>query len=127
MTIDLNGNIRLANTYFLGLNHLNKKVINKNLDEFIPVSDKKNFFVILLDPCTENGELISQLQHSNNEFTIVWSFIKMKENLLSHKRNIIVLFRSDISHQIKTEKQLCEAYEDLASLKNKLQAENIQL
>ena len=127
LTLDLNGDIRFANTHFLNYCNLNNSVINKGLDEFISRSDEKQFFDILLDPAIESGEMISKLNICNNEFTVTWSFLKMKEKPLSQNKNIISLFGSNITQQIKTENQLREAYENLEAIKNKLQAENIQL
>jgi len=127
LSLDLNGTIRFANTYFLEFFNYEKNIIQNNINEYIADGSRKEFFNTVLNSPQKSGKIVSKLKTIKENPSVAWSFVKMKGNSSTDKNNVILLFGADISKQIKVESLLRKTNEDLEFLKNKIQSENIQL
>ncbi len=81
----------------------------------------------VLNAETNKGILISTHKTKSGNRTVAWSFIKQSIDQSSESGGQTYLFGSDITRMKNAEDNLRQAYEKMELLKNKLEAENIQL
>uniref|UniRef100_UPI0026242A7F sigma-54 interaction domain-containing protein n=1 Tax=uncultured Eudoraea sp. TaxID=1035614 RepID=UPI0026242A7F len=127
LALDENGKILIANLYFKEFFNPGDAFINANFEKFLIGETGNEFQKRVLDHKQEKGNLVTQLLTKNGELTVAWSFAKLNNDQSGQNSRYIYLFGTDITQLKKTEENLRKAYSDLEDLKNKIQAENIQL
>lgn len=127
LTLDENGKILFANPYFSEFFPNDQSLINANIDQFLSDEGKKVFKEIALDAKNDIGNVVTQLITPESQLTVAWSFVKLKTSDIKISSRYIYLFGANITQLKQTEEDLRKAYKDLEDLKNKIQAENIQL
>jgi chemotaxis protein methyltransferase CheR len=127
LTLDEKGKILFANPYFFDFFQEDYSITNKNFNQFLTEDAKHLFKERAIDTNNDNGNLVTQLITQKAELTVAWSFVKLKDTDSLQSPRYIYLFGANITQLKETEEDLRQAYKDLEDLKNKIQAENIQL
>jgi transcriptional regulator with GAF, ATPase, and Fis domain len=127
LTTDEKGKILIANRYFKEFFNPGEALINSNLEKFLIGETGNEFQKLVLDRKKEKGNIVTQLLTKNGELTVAWSFAKLSNDQSGQNSRYIYLFGTNITKLKKTEENLRKAYRDLEDLKNKIQAENLQL
>jgi transcriptional regulator with GAF, ATPase, and Fis domain len=127
LTLNENGKILIANPYFKEFFKPGDTLIKANFEKFLIGETGNEFQKRVLDHKQEKGNLVTQLLTKNGELTVAWSFAKLNNDQSGQNSRYIYLFGTNITQLKKTEENLRKAYSDLEDLKNKIQAENIQL
>ena len=127
LSLDVNGSIVFMNPYFKDIFETDTPLIGLRLNELITKETIPVFREEVFKNDNFNGDVVCKLKTAKGISTIAWSYVKLRSNTLGQNQRYITLFGTDISPQIETEGQLRKAYDQLEFLKNKLQAENIQL
>ncbi len=127
VVLDPKGEITYANPAFYELIEQNKELKNTPLLSFLPKQDQNQFIDKVINGQEEKGDLMTVHATAEGTRTIAWSFIRLDDQDEANQLPNIYLFGSDITKVLQTESQLQQAYNDLKLLKNKLEAENIQL
>lgn len=127
LSLDFNGNILFANPYVKEFFPSKTILKNSNFETFLTEDSLAGYQKEILDYDRTGGEIILRLKTELGIRTITWSFVKLKGSPNKSNIQYITLFGTDISLQIESEDALRKAYGQLEVLKNKLQAENIQL
>jgi len=126
-SINIDGTVLFANPYFSKFFNNKQPIEKTNFTNLISPDSVNQFKTVVFDKDIARGNVISKFISNEGELTIAWSFVKLKENISSKDYNYICLFGNNITPLIETEENLQLAFQDLRDLKNKLQAENIQL
>ena len=126
LTLDVKGEILFANPFFINAVSPKTKIKHANFLDLLSEADRGLFQDKVLDAEGFTGKVIASHNGADHPITVSWSFVKLKDDAA---RNImhITLFGADISDQKETELSLIQAYEELEVMKNKLEAENLQL
>lgn len=127
ISLDNDGSIRFANSFFKEFFPADSQIKSTNITKYLPEDSADDFEKQILGSEKGRGELVTQLKTSRGLRTVTWSFVKLRGSGSKIERQYILLFGTDISLQIESQEQLKSAYGQLEILKNKLQAENIQL
>jgi transcriptional regulator with GAF, ATPase, and Fis domain len=101
--------------------------VNLHFKDLLQDTEGQQFRAEVLENENQKGSLVSGHLTKYGKKTVAWSFIKQDFQGNEQAPVQIYLFGSDITRIKKTEENLREAYEKLEILKNKIQAENIQL
>ncbi|MGB5693505.1 MAG: sigma 54-interacting transcriptional regulator [Flavobacteriaceae bacterium] len=96
-------------------------------EDLLQKDDLDIFRKEILEAEATKGTLIITHKTKSGNKTVAWSFIKQSIEESSESGGQTYLFGSDITRMKNAEDNLMKAYENLELLKNKLQAENIQL
>ncbi|GGZ71399.1 hypothetical protein GCM10007028_05870 [Algibacter mikhailovii] len=126
-SIDLNGNILYANTFFKSSFLTEDLIKTTNFKKLISRDTSDAFEAQVFNENNITGNIISKCTQQHKEVSIAWSFVKVKASHTSKAHSYIYLFGQDITSLVETEENLRIANKDLEILKNKLQEENIQL
>ena len=127
LTLDEKGNILFANPYFNEFLDPKETIINTDFEKFLTGETKNEFKKLVYDGKNKKGNIVTQVVAKDAELTVAWSFVKLKNNQSEQVSEYTYLFGANITQLKKTEEELRKAYNDLEDLKNKIQAENIQL
>lgn len=127
LSLDLNGTIKFANTYFLEFFNPENNIIQSKFNQYIEDDKQEEFFNTIFNSEVKSGKIVSKLKTLKGSPSVAWSFVKMKDNSTTNKDNVVLLFGADITKQIEVENQLRKTNEDLKLLKDKIHSENIQL
>lgn len=127
LTLDEKGNILFANPYFKEFYNPEDTFIDIGFDKFLTGETKNEFKKLVYDGKNKKGNIVTQVVAKDAELTVAWSFVKLKNNQSEQVSEYTYLFGANITQLKKTEEELRKAYNDLEDLKNKIQAENIQL
>ena len=127
VAMDLEGKIIYGNSAFKGVLNSGKSLSSLPFVNLLDDDQRELFRKEVLEKDALKG-IISTTHHKpSGKIIINWSFIKPDITGTPDTPALIYLFGSDITHLKKTEQDLRMAYGKLEELKNKLQAENIQL
>ena len=127
VAVDNEGNILYVNRAFEEMIG-NKQIIAKqSFGQLLDASDIDIYKNEVLNSNIDKGSFQTRHSSKSGVKTVVWSFIKQGNTATLESPQNIYLFGSDISKLKRTEQDLREANKNLENLKNKLQAENIQL
>ena len=127
VALDLEGKIIYGNGAFKDILNAGDGLLNKPFTNLLENNDKQLFRQEVLERESEKGIIMSTHHTGKGNKTINWSYMKPNIEGTPESPSMIYLFGSDITNIKKTEQELRIAYEKLEELKNKLQAENIQL
>ncbi|MGB5480191.1 MAG: sigma 54-interacting transcriptional regulator, partial [Eudoraea sp.] len=127
LTLNEKGNILFANPYFNEFLDPKETIINTDFDKLLTGETRNEFRKLVFDSKDEKGNIVTQVVTKDEELTVAWSFVKLKNNQSEQVSEYTYLFGANITQLKKTEEDLRKAYNDLEDLKNKIQAENIQL
>ena len=125
--LDTSGTVLYVNSSFKDLLEIKHTLRNQSFIDMLKGPDRIEFRREVLESNTTKGKLIIEHATRDADMTVTWSFIKQSADGNPDVEARIFLFGSDITRLKKSERNLREAFEELERLKNKLQAENIQL
>jgi len=120
------GKVIYANGAFKELLHL-KNPIKGPFEDLLKGPDRLDFKRNVLESTEQKGSLVTTHPTGAGNLTVTWSFMKQTPREATDSEASIFLFGSDVTRLKRTEQNLRDAFEELETLKNKLQAENIQL
>ena len=127
VALDVNGKIIYRNSAFDTL--LSDPTGRSALffEDLLKEFDLESFRKEVMESGADKGSLISTHKTKSGNKTVAWSFIKQSIDESSETGGQTYLFGSDITRMKNAEDNLRQAYENMELLKNKLEAENIQL
>ncbi|MGB5169885.1 MAG: sigma 54-interacting transcriptional regulator, partial [Eudoraea sp.] len=126
-SINKSGLILFANPHFIDFFGPVESLIKTDFTRFLEDGNKEDFLASLFGGKSHTGNIINEVKTPKGQIYVAWSFVKLKGYKPSLPKNYVTLFGLDITQQIHNEKSLQLAYNQLEILKNKIQAENIQL
>lgn len=127
LALDAEGKIIYGNLAIKEMFGWENSIPKLPFEDLLQKKERQQFRTEVLVSKNHKGSLISVHPSKKGKRTVAWSFIRQDSEGSQQTAVQIYLFGSDISRMKKTEEDLREAYENLEILKNKLQAENIQL
>ena len=127
LTLSDNGKIVFANPFFTNFFEEDHPILNVSFDQFLTEDDKQVFRELAIKNKNGTSNMVTQLLTPKSVLTVAWSLVKLKNEDVIPSSPYIYLFGSNITQLKQTEENLRQAYRDLEELKNKIQAENIQL
>ena len=125
--LDTSGTILYVNGSLKDLLGFSRTVRKQSFGDLLRGPDRIAFKREVLESEASKGNLITEHPSDTSQMTVTWSFIKQSIDGNPEDNPRIFLFGSDITRLKNSERNLREAFEELEKLKNKLQAENIQL
>jgi transcriptional regulator with PAS, ATPase and Fis domain len=127
VALDVEGKIIYGNTALEALMGKAAGMVKRPFEDLLELSDRTTFREQVLESDNTKGKLITTHRAEKGRKTVAWSFIRHANSGTDESSVHTYLFGSDITRMKKADEDLREAYEKLEVLKNKLQAENIQL
>lgn len=127
LSLDQNGVILFTNPHFIEFFGERESLLQTDFLRFLTITNKEEFLKTLFNNKSNTGTTINLVHTLKGDLTIAWSFVKLKGPRPGLPKEYVTLFGLDISQQVENEKKLQVAFNQLEELKNKLQAENIQL
>ncbi len=125
--LDQKGKVIYTNSALKGLIDIKASLRKVSFEDLLKGPDRHEFRRELLEGGPTKGTLVTTLPSKSGDITVTWSFIKQLKPEGQESQTRIFLFGSDITRLKRTEQNLRDAFDELERLKNKLQAENIQL
>ncbi|MEN8800197.1 MAG: sigma 54-interacting transcriptional regulator [Flavobacteriaceae bacterium] len=127
VALDKDGKIIYGNKALQELLKTDRSINKLPFADFLQEKEIEPFRSMVLEGGTQKGLLATQHHSKDGPRTIAWSFTRRTDTGNSESDVHAYLFGTDITRLKRTEEDLRAAYDDLEKLKNKLQAENIQL
>jgi chemotaxis protein methyltransferase CheR len=127
VSLNLDGNIIFVNPYFQEFFQTDAQLLNISFEQLLSKETLIEFRKEIFERKESRGDIVCEIKSVQGIRTIAWSYVRLKGDLSRKNKQYITLFGTDISPQIEAKEKLSTAYKQLEVLKNKLQAENIQL